>query len=267
MFEHHGEVIKARARVGGQVGQIDGPAGNHGTGQEAQIDLYAGSSGTKSGTPKTAYSSPFIVSRERDDAELHYQRLYAEQEKSDRKLHPEFFIEQSRPDQGGFSDGTDERYVFSVGDISTEAEMERADARKQYDGTVQGNLDFEKQDDGYYTIVSIMPHNTKIKGTLIYPDGSANPFTVIADGALIPDGNNKSDVKPSANTHANINAPSDQRISQEQTEKNTAYEQPREASAKNTERSRADDLILCEKKDAIAPKDTNFVGCRMGSKW
>ena len=47
------------------------------------------------------------------------------------------------------------------------------------------DLELQKSDNEYYTIISLMPHRAKIKGTLLF-DGSANPSVAVADAA-IPD--------------------------------------------------------------------------------
>lgn len=52
------------------------------------------------------------------------------------------------------------------------------------------DLELKKDTNGYYTIVSAMPHNAKIKGTLIY-DGSSRPSTVTTDSLLSSDINGK----------------------------------------------------------------------------
>ena len=52
-------------------------------------------------------------------------------------------------------------------------------------------MDLEFENNGnYYTIVSAMPHNEKIKGTLIY-DGSTRPSTATTNGLLSTDTNNE----------------------------------------------------------------------------
>ncbi len=57
-------------------------------------------------------------------------------------------------------------------------------------GFMPVDLELKKATDGYYTIVSAMPHKAKIKGTLIY-DGSSRPSTVTTDSLLSSDTNGK----------------------------------------------------------------------------
>lgn len=57
-------------------------------------------------------------------------------------------------------------------------------------GFMPVDLELKKGTDGYYTIVSAMPHKAKIKGTLIY-DGSSRPSTVTTDSLLSSDTNGK----------------------------------------------------------------------------
>ena len=57
-------------------------------------------------------------------------------------------------------------------------------------GLMAVDLEIKKDTDGYYTIVSAMPHKPKIKGTLVY-DGSSRPSTVTTDSLLSSDTNNK----------------------------------------------------------------------------
>lgn len=52
------------------------------------------------------------------------------------------------------------------------------------------DLELKKDTDGYYTIVSAMPHKAKIKGTLVY-DGSSRPSTATTDSLLSSDTNGK----------------------------------------------------------------------------
>ena len=52
------------------------------------------------------------------------------------------------------------------------------------------DLELKKDTDGYYTIVSAMPHKAKIKGTLVY-DGSSRPSTATTDSLLSSDINGK----------------------------------------------------------------------------
>lgn len=52
------------------------------------------------------------------------------------------------------------------------------------------DLELKKDTNGYYTIVSAMPHKAKIKGTLIY-DGSSRPSTATTDSLLSSDINGK----------------------------------------------------------------------------
>ena len=52
------------------------------------------------------------------------------------------------------------------------------------------DLELKKDTNGYYTIVSAMPHKVKIKGTLIY-DGSSRPSTATTDSLLSSDINGK----------------------------------------------------------------------------
>lgn len=52
------------------------------------------------------------------------------------------------------------------------------------------DLKLKKDTNGYYTIVSAMPHKAKIKGTLIY-DGSSRPSTATTDSLLSSDINGK----------------------------------------------------------------------------
>ena len=55
------------------------------------------------------------------------------------------------------------------------------------------DLELQKDEDGYYTIVSLMPHGNKIKGALLF-DGEANPSTDTADGTQSSVANNKGGV-------------------------------------------------------------------------
>ena len=66
------------------------------------------------------------------------------------------------------------------------------------------DLELKKENnDSYYTIVSAMPHNEKIKGAPVF-DGSTQPSSVAADGSLMGDSNNKGGVvSPSANAKTN----------------------------------------------------------------
>lgn len=57
-------------------------------------------------------------------------------------------------------------------------------------GLMAVDLEIKKDTDGYYTIVSAMPHKPKIKGTLVF-DGSSRPSTVTTDSLLSSDTNNK----------------------------------------------------------------------------
>lgn len=52
------------------------------------------------------------------------------------------------------------------------------------------DLELKKDTNGYYTIVSAMPHKAKIKGTLVY-DGSSRPSTATTDSLLSSDTNGK----------------------------------------------------------------------------
>lgn len=52
------------------------------------------------------------------------------------------------------------------------------------------DLELKKDTDGYYTIVSAMPHKAKIKGTLVYDD-SSRPSTATTDSLLSSDINGK----------------------------------------------------------------------------
>lgn len=52
------------------------------------------------------------------------------------------------------------------------------------------DLELKKDTNGYYTIVSAMPHKAKINGTLVY-DGSSRPSTATTDSLLSSDTNGK----------------------------------------------------------------------------
>lgn len=78
------------------------------------------------------------------------------------------------------------------------------------------DLEFEKEQDGYYTIVSAMPHKAKIKGTLLF-DGSANPSITTTSDTLLAKTGDKGGAGNNANTHGKNNVPSStSNISQEQ---------------------------------------------------
>lgn len=78
------------------------------------------------------------------------------------------------------------------------------------------DLEFAMGDDGYYTIVSAMPHNPKIKGTLLF-DGSAIPSTATTNGTLLDGTNDNGGVEAPPNTHGKSNVPtSDTSVSQGQ---------------------------------------------------
>lgn len=105
VFERHGEVIKARARVGQNVRQINESTGDNGTGTETgNGSVHVAGSDGSGGKARANYSEAYSVSAERDDAEKYYQEIYAKQLESDKKLHPEWFRQaQSRSNQSGFS--------------------------------------------------------------------------------------------------------------------------------------------------------------------
>ena len=65
-------------------------------------------------------------------------------------------------------------------------------------------LGFEKTGDGYYTIVSMMPHTAKnIRGTLLY-DKSARMSTAATGGSLLDEANSDGSVaSPNVNAKAN----------------------------------------------------------------
>lgn len=79
-------------------------------------------------------------------------------------------------------------------------------------GFMPVDLTFDKGADGFYTIITVMPHKSKIKGTLIF-DGSANPSPATTNGALSTETNNKGGVS-SAITHVKNNVPSDFNVPQ-----------------------------------------------------
>lgn len=76
------------------------------------------------------------------------------------------------------------------------------------------DLVFE-ENKGYYTIVSVMPHQNTIKGTLLF-DGSANPPAATTNGALMAKGNNNGGVANNANTHEKSKVPSTSSVEQGQ---------------------------------------------------
>ena len=77
------------------------------------------------------------------------------------------------------------------------------------------DLAFEQNAKGYYTIVSLMPHRAKIKGTLLF-DGSANPSTATADGTLLDESSNNGGAATSPNTHEKSNVPDASTVPQSQ---------------------------------------------------
>ena len=110
VFERHGEVIKARTRVMQNNVGINQPAGNNGNIVEAGngTAVHATGSDGSSRKAQTNYSEAFSVSAERDDANDYYNSLYEQQLESDKKLHPNEFVQaqESRSEnQGGFSYG------------------------------------------------------------------------------------------------------------------------------------------------------------------
>ena len=77
------------------------------------------------------------------------------------------------------------------------------------------DLAFEQNAKGYYTIVSLMPHRAKIKGTLLF-DGSANPSTATADGTLLDESSKNGGAATSPNTHEKSNVPDASTVPQNQ---------------------------------------------------
>ena len=77
------------------------------------------------------------------------------------------------------------------------------------------DLAFEQNAKGYYTIVSLMPHRAKIKGTLLF-DGNANPSTAASDGTLLDESSNNGGAATSPNTHEKNNVPDTSTVPQSQ---------------------------------------------------
>jgi hypothetical protein len=97
------------------------------------------------------------------------------------------------------SNGSNKRFVLYCTDESK--------------GFMPVDLELKSNSDGFYTIISVMPHKDNIKGTLLF-DGSANPSAATANGTLLEESNNKGGVTTSPNTHAKSNVPIDSSIPQ-----------------------------------------------------
>lgn len=85
------------------------------------------------------------------------------------------------------------------------------------EGGTQKDLKFKAEGNGmsleFYTIVSVMTYNAKIKETLIF-DGSVHPSSDTTDGALLEEDDNKGGVTTSPTVHAKINVSSNPTVSQ-----------------------------------------------------
>ena len=111
------------------------------------------------------------------------------------------------------------------------------------------DLELEQQGDGYYTIVSVMPHNPKIKGTLLF-DGSANPPSTTTDGALLEETDKTGGVGTSPNTHGKSNVLSDSSVSQEEEK-----DKGKEAHKKSAQMSDAKSPNLNARSDSMPTDD------------
>ena len=80
------------------------------------------------------------------------------------------------------------------------------------------DLEFEHNNGNFYTIVSAMPHNSKIKGTLVY-NGSATPSTATANSELLPDNGHKGGAD--SGSAANTKVLSTSNVAQKQEKVNT----------------------------------------------
>lgn len=121
------------------------------------------------------------------------------------------------------------------------------------------DLELESNGNQYYTVVSAMPHNEKIKGTLIY-DGSARPSAATTNGSLSVDSNNKGGVT-STIVHANKSVPIMENVSQNATNVNTPDQSDKDTRFNKDRAVNSLDSLIGrkQKEESIEKKLVNIV--------
>lgn len=141
VFEHHGQVITARARMGEQAVRSDRPSRDNGTEQEAKGQLHSGNGQGTGGNKRKNPGTAFFVTAERDDTEKRYRELYAERLASDKRDYPGEFIDEYSM-MAGHSDEQgvllDVEYFSAVRDFqNAKTDVERETARKKLEKMVE----------------------------------------------------------------------------------------------------------------------------------
>ncbi len=106
VYEHHEAVIRARANLGQNYGNVNQSTGDNGNRVEIADDaVYVGGSAGVGGTEQVNNDpASYSIGAERDGAEKRYHELYKEQIETDKRIHLDRYRpKQSRSNQSGFS--------------------------------------------------------------------------------------------------------------------------------------------------------------------
>lgn len=106
VYEHHEAVIRARANLGQDYGNVNQSTGDNGNRVEIADDaVYVGGSAGIGGTEQVNNDpASYSIGAERDGAEKLFQELYKEQIETDKRIHlDDYRMNQGRSKQGGLS--------------------------------------------------------------------------------------------------------------------------------------------------------------------